>query len=147
VSLRDWLKNGWLIEHQPSAQEILDLLGLTDRDLADCQTPGLSTDWRFSIAYNAALQAATAALAASGYRAAREVHHYRIIQSLALTLEADLSLLEQFDRFRKKRNIGGYERAGAVSDMEANEMLNLAKMLREDVEKWIRVNHPELLPA
>jgi len=147
VSLRDWLKNGWLIEHQPSAQEILDLLGLTDRDLADCQTPGLSTDWRFSIAYNGALQAATAALAASGYRAVREVHHYRIIQSLALTLEADLSLLEQFDRFRKKRNIGGYERAGAVSDMEANEMLNLAKMLREDVEKWIRVNHPELLPS
>jgi hypothetical protein len=52
-----------------------------------------------------------------------------------------------FGIYRKKRNIGGYERAGAVSDMEANEMLNLAKMLREDVEKWIRVNHLELLPS
>ncbi len=30
-------------------------------------------DWRFAIAYNAALQAATAALAASGYRASREI--------------------------------------------------------------------------
>ena len=30
-------------------------------------------DWRFAIAYNAALQAATAALATSGYRASREI--------------------------------------------------------------------------
>lgn len=46
----------------------------------------MSPDWKLNIAYNAALQAATAALAASGYRAAREQHHYRTIQSLAHTL-------------------------------------------------------------
>jgi hypothetical protein len=45
----------------------------------------ISEDWKLNIAYNAALQAATAALAAAGYRAAREQHHYRTIQSLALT--------------------------------------------------------------
>jgi hypothetical protein len=86
VSLRDWLKNGWLIEHQTSPQEIADLLGVVKRDLADCRTSGLSSDWRLSIAYNAALQAAAAALAAAGYRAAREAHHYRVIQSLAHTI-------------------------------------------------------------
>jgi len=100
---------------------------------------------RFGIAYNAALQAATAALAASGYRAARDSHHYRIIQSLAYTLECGPDLLEQFDGFRKKRNVGGYGRAGTVSDMEAKEMINLAKRLRGNVEVWLRKNHPELL--
>ena len=63
MSLKDWLKNGWLVEHKTSPQEITDLLGVMDRDLADCETPGLSPDWRLNIAYNAALQAATAALA------------------------------------------------------------------------------------
>ena len=62
MSLKDWLKNGWLVEHKTSPQEITDLLGVMDRDLADCETPGLSPDWRLNIAYNAALQAATALL-------------------------------------------------------------------------------------
>jgi len=32
-------------------------------------------------------------------------------------------LIIQFDKFRKKWNIGGYERAGLVSNQEADEML------------------------
>ena len=98
-----------------------------------------------NIAYNAALRAATAALATNGYRASRDSHHYRVIQSLAHTLGADKKLIAKFDQFRKKRNIGGYERAGLVSDQEANEMFKLAEQLRADVEKWIRDNHPDLL--
>jgi hypothetical protein len=68
-----------------------------------------------------------------------------VIQSLAYTIKADASLIAQLDKFRKKRNIGSYERAGAVSDQEAKEMFVLAKNLRDEVEKWLRLNHPELL--
>jgi len=145
VSLQDWLKSRWLIKHQTSRQEIVDLLGMADRDLAQCRTPNLSPDWQLNIAYNAALQAATAALAAAGYRAMREAHHYRVIQSLAHTIKADPVLIAQLDKFRKKRNISDYERAGGVSEQEANEMFALAKNLRNEVEKWLRSNHPELL--
>jgi hypothetical protein len=145
VSLQDWLKSRWLIKHQTSRQEIVDLLGMADRDLVQCRTPTLSPDWQLNIAYNAALQAATAALAAAGYRAAREAHHYRVIQSLAHTIKADPVLIAQLDKFRKKRNISDYERVGAVSQQEANEMFVLAKNLRDEVEKWLRSNHPELL--
>ena len=146
MSLRDWLENGWLIEHQTSVQEIRDSLGVADRDLANSQVGGLSPDWRLNIAYNAALQLATAALAAAGYRATRESHHYRVIQSLAHTIKADMPLIAQLDQFRKKRNISGYDRAGTVSKQEAREMLTLAKKLRNEVENWLRANHPELLP-
>jgi len=143
--LQDWLKSRWLIEHQTSRQEIADLLGMADRDLVQCRTPHLSPDWQLNIAYNAALQAATAALAASGYRAARDSHHYRVIQSLAYTIKADERLITQLDKFRKKRNISDYERAGAVSEQEAKEMFALAENLRNEVEKWLRSNYPELL--
>ena len=145
MSLQDWLKSRWLIKHQTSRQEILDLLSMADRDLTQCQTPRLSPDWQLNIAYNAALQAATAALAAAGYRASREAHHYRVIQSLAYTVKADESLIAQLDKFRKKRNIGSYERAGAVSEQEVKEMVALAKDLRDEVIAWLKKNHPELL--
>lgn len=145
MSLQRWLQNGWVVEHQTSVREITDLLAVADRDLKAACTPGLDADWRLSIAYNAALQAATAALAASGYRAAREAHHYRVIQSLAFTIGADAGLVRQFDQFRKKRNTLAYERAGLVSDHEAEEMARLASVLRSTVEEWLRHNHPVLL--
>lgn len=145
MSLKNWLNNGWLTEHRTSAQEITALLAVADRDLSDCRISGLSPDWKLNIAYNAALQTATAALAASGYRAAREAHHFRVIQSLAHTIKADAGLITLFDQFRKKRNIGGYEQAGMVSDQEAEEMMDLATRLRQNVEEWLRKTHPDLL--
>jgi hypothetical protein len=145
MSLKNWLANGWLVEHKTSPQEITGLLEVADRDLKDCQSPGLSSDWQLNIAYNAALQAAAAALAAAGYRASREAHHYRVIQSLAHTIKAELNLVNQFDQFRKKRNISGYELSGTISQQEANEMKSLAKTIREDVENWLRKNHPKLI--
>jgi hypothetical protein len=145
MSLPDWHKNGWLTEQQTSQREIADLLGVVDRDLADCKTPGLSADWRLNIAYNAALQGATAALAAAGYRATRDWHHYRVIQSLAHTIGAESALVAQLEQFRKKRHIGGYERAGSVSDHEADEMAALARQLRQSVIDWLQANHAALL--
>ena len=144
MSLKDWLNKGWVVNHKTSPEEIADLFGVADRDLEDCKAEGLSSHWKLAIAYNAALQMATAALAACGYRSAREAHHYRVIQSLRYTIKADSIIIAQFDKFRKKRNIGGYERAWAVSDQEAGEMLVLAKRLRDDIEDWLKENHPEL---
>ena len=63
MSLQDWERNGWLTAHRTSREEIHALLDVVDRDLADSAAEGLSADWRMNIAYNAALQAATAALA------------------------------------------------------------------------------------
>ena len=145
MSLKNWLANGWLIEHKTSPQEIAGLLEVADRDMKDCQSPGLSSDWQLNIAYNAALQTAPAALAAAGYRASREAHHYRVIQSLAHTIKSEINLVNQFDQFRKKRNISGYELSGTISQQEANEMKSLAKTIREDVENWLRKNHPKLI--
>lgn len=52
-----------------------DLLRVADRDLADAEIPQLSSDRRFATAYNAALQMATIALYAAGFRACGAGHH------------------------------------------------------------------------
>jgi hypothetical protein len=145
MNLADWLQIGWLVEHKSSAREIADLLALVERDLAASRLAGLDADWRLSIAYNAALQAATAALAACGYRAARDSHHYRALQSLALTVGSDADMVQQLDQFRRKRNLGAYERAGLVSNQEAGAMCALAAEVRDKVVTWLEGEHPELL--
>jgi len=145
MSLQDWLRNGWLTEHKSSKEEIAGLLGIIERDLGTSQNTSIPTDWRFAIAYNAALQVATAALAASGYRASRESHHYRTIHSLELTVGTDAMRIRSLDAFRKKRNVSNYEMGGAVSDREVLEMIQLAVSLRNDLDTWLRANHPKLL--
>ena len=70
MSLAQWLQNSWLVEYHPTRNELANFLNLAKRDLRDAENPSLSTDWRFNIAYNAALQSAKAALAAGGYRTA-----------------------------------------------------------------------------
>jgi hypothetical protein len=103
VSFADWVTNGWLVARKSSKQEIGNLLGIVVRDLKDSQAKDVSDDWRFAIAYNAALQAATAALAAAGYRASRENHHYRVIQSLELTIGKDAKFIRAFDVPQKEK--------------------------------------------
>ena len=146
MSLRQWLDNGWMSPHETSREEIADLLAVARRDLTDCEAGGLSDDWRFAIAYNAALQLATAALSAAGYRTARgQSHHLRVIQSLQFTLRPQRSLIDRFEGFRVKRNVGTYDRAGAVSGTEAAEMIALARELRDAVDRWLLAEHPELI--
>jgi uncharacterized protein (UPF0332 family) len=145
MSLEDWLANKLIEIHRPSVLEIAELLRICARDLEKSRISELGPDWQLSIAYNAALQAAIAALAASGYRAKKEGHHYRVIQSLAYTIKAEPALIKQLDKFRQKRNISDYERSGMVSEQEAEEMLTLAENLRTRVIEWLHTNHSELL--
>jgi hypothetical protein len=146
MGLKDWLASGWLIEHEPSPEQIAALFAVAARDLRDCGLAGLSNDWKLNIAYNAALQIAVAALAACGYRAAKESHHYRVIESLALTAGLEPKTVRLLDSYRKKRNRAGYETAGLVSDAEAKGMVELAERLRDGVMGWLKREHPELVP-
>ena len=145
MSLRQWSRRGWLVAHKTSPQEISDLLRLVDRDLRDCRAKELTPDWRLTIAYNAALQGAKAALAASGYRASREAQHVRIIGSLEFTVGMESADVQQLDMFRRKRNVSDYERAGQISQVEAEEMAELAQRVRGMVLDWLDSNYPQLL--
>lgn len=133
MSLEQWLEYKWVSQHKTSSEEIVGLLKISERDIANAQVAGLSVDWRLNIAHNAALQAATAALYAAGYRAEREAHHYRVIQSLEYTIGYDYNIIAKINILHKKRNIASYTSAGAVSIKEAEEMLEIAKNIRENV--------------
>ena len=55
MSLENWLKAQWLVEHRTSPEEIADLLAIADRDIKSASSPGIDPDWKHNIAYSAAL--------------------------------------------------------------------------------------------
>ena len=145
--LQEWARNGWLRALAPTAEDVANLLAVVERDLGDARQRSISDDARFSLAYSAALQSAAAALTAAGYRAGRgESAHFRVIQSLALTVGADRATTDRLDHARQKRNQAVYDVAGMVSRAEADDMVRLATELKAQVEKWLRANHAHLLP-
>lgn len=145
MSLENWVQNAWLRRQATSPTEIQQLLKIVDRDLRDSNAKGISADSRFAIAFNSALQSATVALRASGYRTAGQGHHVRVIDSLPLTIGADSQLVQKLQALGRKRNTCFYDMAGAVSDTELREMTAVAISLRDRVLEWLRKHHSELL--
>src|ERR1700690_958862 len=98
MTLQKWAEYGWLRSHTTSRQEISDLLAIADRDIADATSGGISTDWQFGIAYNAALKLCNILLYAEGYRAGQGLQHYRTILAFPLILgparDADANYLD-----------------------------------------------------
>ncbi|MCD6308893.1 MAG: hypothetical protein J7M24_07850 [Candidatus Latescibacteria bacterium] len=145
MSLQDWLQNHWLTEHTTSRDEVSGQLAAIDRDLQECTINSLSPEWRLSIAYAAAMRAAAIALAVTGFRATHEQRHYRTIQSLRYTINAEPDLIAEIDLFRKKRNATQYDQIQAISDHEAKRMIELATLLRDRIVKWLTETNPDLM--
>lgn len=145
MSLKQWADNGWLRAHKTSPKEIQDLLGIVKRDLADSGGK-ISADWRFGIAYNAALKLCAILLSASGFRPEKSLQHYRTIAALPLILgdqyKDDATYLETC---RIKRNTVEYDMAGAATDQNAKELVEFAQQLQGVVMEWLKKNHPALL--
>jgi hypothetical protein len=146
MSLTQWSDNGWLRRHTSSRNEIANLFNIVERDLHDAKTCGVSNDWQFGIAYNAALKLCTIILYASGYRAERNLQHYRTIQAMPIILGKDkIPDAQYLDACRTKRNIAEYDQIGVVSQTEAKELVAFVFELRLVVLVWMRDNHPHLL--
>jgi hypothetical protein len=146
MSYQEWLKNGWLRPHSPTVQEIAGLRAVVERDLKASAEPNLDGDWRFAIAYNAALQCAALALKAAGYEVSKGggMHHHTI-ESLKLTIGDDGSVVDSLQTFRAKRGGGIYQATGIASDTEIEELRDLAKALQNRVLAWLRAHHAPLL--
>ncbi|MBW2040355.1 MAG: hypothetical protein JRI46_12350 [Deltaproteobacteria bacterium] len=145
MSLKQWADNGWLNPHRTSREEISNLLNIVERDLTDAQGD-ISPDWRFGIAYNAALKLCRILLAAEGYRPSHTLQHYRTLAALPEILgNARKADAEYLDDCRKKRNIVEYDYVGGASESDADELIVFVKAFKDDVITWLQKHHPELI--
>ena len=146
MSLESWRDARLIVEHEPSRQEISELLGIVKTDLKDASIPELSPDRRLACCYAALLTAARAALRARGYRVPRGMpnHHYHAIQSLQFTVGLGSGVLRQIEAMGKKRATADYVRVGEVSESMVEEASAFAEAHCGRILDWIRREHPQL---
>ena len=145
MSLQDWHSFGWLKPHKTSLNELVNLLAIADRDIADAEAADLSDDWKFGIAYNAVLKLCTMMLFASGFMPEKALAHYRTLMSIQFTLGAHRKRdAEYLDACRIKRNHVEYDYIEAASASEAKELLDFARELRLEVICKLQPQYPSL---
>lgn len=147
--MQDWHKFGWLKPHNTSFLELSNLLAIADRDIADAESEALSADWRFGIAYNAALKLCTMMLYDAGFMPEKNLAHYRTLLSLQFTLGSHRKAdAEYLDACRIKRNHVEYDYVNGASETEAQELVDFARELRTEVVDKLKARYPNLgLPA
>jgi hypothetical protein len=145
MSLQDWANSGWLRSHKTSKQEVQQLMAIVDRDLKDARQKGVSADWRFGIAYNAALKLCTILLYVEGFRPEKTLAHYRTLQALPLILgpEKDDDA-DYLDTCRTKRNTVEYDYVGGATNSDADELIAYVMKLKIEVLSWLKQNHSDL---
>lgn len=130
----------------PDKAHTAKLLAAAERNLADAQLKGLSTENRFDAAYKAIMQLAMVALNANGYRTmtSKPGHHQTAIQTLPTSVGLAQNKVIVLDALRKQRNLSDYS-GDLVSDAAAAECLASASDLLAHVRAWLAAHRPELL--
>ena len=138
MTLENLARIGKLKAHAADEREIERLLASADRALADASVAGLSADSRLELAYRALMQAALAAMLATGYRpaASEPGHHQVVIQALPKTAGIAAERVPVLEAFRKASNQSDY-RGISVSSAVAHECAQEAHRLLAEVRSWI----------
>ena len=133
------LSEGRIVEHEFTQVDIVNLIGMAERDLRDAQIDQLSDDNRFGLAYDGIRAAATAVMAAEGYRTVSVAGQH---QAVFMFLEAAAggrwaTDVPFFQAARRKRNQASYDILGAITATERAELAKTAQSFVADVRQWL----------
>ncbi len=130
----------------PDKALVARLLAAAQRNIADAQLKGLSTENRFDAAYKAIMQSAMVALHANGYRTltSKPGHHQTAIQTLPASVGLPQARVIVLDALRKQRNLSDYS-GDLIPDSAAAECLASAVDLLAHVRAWIGAHRTDLL--
>jgi hypothetical protein len=132
--LEELLKKGFLVRETVKPHEIHGLYEIVDRDLKDSFTQELSDDWRFGIAYNAALKLATILVLHAGYRVRGNGFHLNTIQLIPQFLGKKFQeYADYLDICRGKRNLLEYDSIGGVGPDDVQELQEFVQEFQEIV--------------
>ncbi len=132
MNYHELTKMGILEERASDVNEVMGLVTRAERDLATARMLNdKDEEWAFAAAYQAMARSARALLLSEGYRPkgvrGRDTHKSMVTATGAILGEKQKSLINKFDRMRRKyqtfmeeagKIISRYEAAQAVKDAE-----------------------------
>jgi len=127
--LNEYYKKGLIKKQNPDFNTIEKLILRAQKDLTTAQaTIPIDEGIAYSIAYLAMLHAGRAMMLLKGYRPADGYQHKTVVEFMGYILGKDYqTLVERFDRMRKKRNVFIYEVSLSISHTEAANALDTAR--------------------
>ncbi len=142
MALENWFQVSKLVKHKTSKEEINAIYGVIDRCLSDAGLKGLSSDQKYILSYQAALEAGMALIYCYGYKPIKAGHHYITWQCLKeLFGEKEKKTIILFEGASKKRNKLSYDIAGIASQKEADEMYqesrNFISIVKVEITKLL----------
>lgn len=132
--LKNLAKVGQLKIEGCDINEVLRMLRMAHTRLDDAKLTKLSTEGRFTSAYNAAHMAALAALRWRGYRSE---NRFTVFQCLAHTVDWPTNQWRVLDTAHQKRNLAEYEGLLDVEESLVEELIELSQQLLSDVRQLI----------
>lgn len=140
MALENWFQISKLVKHKTSKEEIGAIYGVIDRCFKDADLKGLSSDQKYILSYQAALEAGMALVYCHGYKPIKTGHHYITWQCLKdLFGEKSRKTILLFEDASKKRSKLSYDIAGLASQKDADEMYqesyNFVNLVKEEIKK------------
>lgn len=139
------------IEERPAAEgEVEGMWAKAIGTLESSAVPGLNPDARFTLAYQAALQACMAVMRAAGYQVRGEAHHHHTFGAVvALSIPGLEEAARKLNGIRQKRHSAIYDWESRLDEQDAEEIRTAAQRLLAHAEAWLAATYPNIasLPA
>jgi len=145
IDLQSYLKKGLLKKQHPNFKQISKQVIRAEKDM---ETFNLVVDkdpeWASTIAYQAMLRAGRALLFSLGYLPADGQQHRTVVEITGKVLGKQFNtLIKQFDKLRKKRNVFFYESEDSYNFTESKKAIVTAKNLLKEIKKKIKKINPQ----
>lgn len=132
VNLSDLLKKNLVEKFQSDSAQIKNELEIAKNDLGAAKKMLTIQEWEWAhnAAYNAMLQAGRALMFAKGYRPKSQDHHLAVVSFIEAVYVAKFSedLVSAFGKARVRRNESLYDRAGSISQTQAQNIVEKAEV-------------------
>lgn len=140
MSLSDLLRKNLVEKFESDSTQIKNELEIAKSDLGAAKKMLTIQEWGWAhnAAYNAMLQAGRALMFAKGYRPKSQEHHLAVVSFIETVYSSKFSedLLKSFSKARLRRNESLYDRAGLISQTQAQNLVQKAEVL---VEKTLEI--------
>lgn len=132
-------------ERAPAEGEVAGMWTKAVDSLESSAAAGLKPEARFTLAYQAALQASTAVVRAAGYQTRGEGHHHHTFAAVvALSIPGLEEAARKLNGIRQKRHGAIYDWESRLDDEDAEEIRIATRRLLEHAEAWLRKRYPHI---
>jgi hypothetical protein len=129
-----------------SDDEIQGMWSKAARSLRSSRVEALDPDSAFTLAYQSALQAATAILRATGYRVRGDGHHRHTFAAVAALDAGELSdTARDLNVIRARRHGAIYDWEVRTEDRDVHTVRTAAERLLEHGARWMTATRPHLI--